>query len=72
MLPTLTPAYGRDYTSKTKVLQDFNDGKDFIYNNIMSRYDGKPCNKQDLISANEKTVKIRYAKLTKVIIEKIS
>jgi hypothetical protein len=27
---TLLPAYGRDYTSKTAVLADFNANKDFV------------------------------------------
>lgn len=29
MKPILTPAYGRDYTTKEEVLKDWNDGKDF-------------------------------------------
>jgi hypothetical protein len=30
MALTLTPAYGRDYKSKKAVVQDWEDGKDFI------------------------------------------
>ena len=71
MIPTLTPAYGRDYTSKAKVLTDFNANKDFIYNDVFSPFDGKACNKSDLQSANVTTVKIRYKKLTQVIVHKI-
>lgn len=63
---TLTPAYGRDYTSKAKALEAFNSNQDFILNDIASPYDGKPCNKQDLKSAGEKQVMIRYKKLTQV------
>mgnify|MGYP003151300678 FL=1 len=29
---TLTPAYGRDYTSKAKAEADLNGGKDFVLN----------------------------------------
>ena len=60
---TLTPAYGRDYTSKVAVSQDFQLGKDFIIAQYGHPYDGKPCNKADL---PEWTVNIRYSKLRKI------
>ena len=65
IMATLTPAYGRDYQSKKAVLAAFNAGNDFVYNCITSPYDGKVCNKADLGGAE---VKIRYSKLTKVIV----
>ena len=68
MLQTLTPAYGRDYNNKKAALQDFNNNMDFIYNDVMSPYDQKPCNKTDLVRSGIKQVKIRYKKLTQVII----
>ncbi len=68
---TLTPAYGRDYTSAKAVLADFHANKDFIINDFTSRYDGKPCNLGDLRGAGTKSVKLRYARLTKVIVEKV-
>jgi len=46
---TLTPAYGRDYKSKKAVLADWEAGKDFIIADIMSKWDGKPANKSDLV-----------------------
>ena len=61
---TLTPAYGRDYTSKAKCLADWENGKDFIINDVMSRWDGKPVSIRDM---NE-TVKIRYKALTQVFV----
>jgi len=42
---TLTPAYGRDYKSSQAVKADFESNKDFVFNNIMSPYDGKFCSK---------------------------
>ena len=68
MIATLTPAYGRDYTSKRATLADFNANMDFVFNDVTSRYDNKPCNKSDLKSTGVKTVKIRYNKLMKLIV----
>lgn len=71
-IPTLTPAYGRDYKSIASVTADFLAGKDFIYNDISSPYDNKPCNYQDLKASGISTVKLRYARLTKVTIAKVT
>jgi len=61
---TLTPAYGRVYTSKRAVLADYNAGKDFI-----SQPDGRYCNIEDIKRALATFVKIRYGKgLTKVMV----
>jgi hypothetical protein len=59
---TLTPAYGRDYTSKAKAIADWEAGKDFILNDFESRWNGKPVN----ISQLPGKVLIRYGKLRKV------
>ena len=64
---TLTPAYGRDYVSKKKVLADWNSDRDFIINEIGNPYDGKPANKPQF---QGETVKFRYARLTKVFVVK--
>jgi hypothetical protein len=64
-MKTLIPAYGRDYTSASKLKDDFNANKDFILKDISSPYDGKYINKQDL---NGEQVKLRYSKLTKLIV----
>ena len=63
---TLTPAYGRDYRSKTACLNDLTSGKDFIINDIQSRWDGKPISIRDMRPGE--TVKVRYAQLTKVFV----
>lgn len=62
---TLIPAYGRDYKSKKTVIEDFMAGKDFIIADISNRWDGKPCNKEDIEPGQ---IKIRYSKLTKVCV----
>jgi len=63
---TLTPAYGRDYTSKAKALAAWNDGADFIINTISHPYDGKPINKPQFTDANLSGM-IRYDKQRKVV-----
>jgi hypothetical protein len=68
---TLTPAYGRDYKSVKAVKEDFDAGKDFMINDVSSKDDGRYANKEDLIQAGVKAVKIRYARLTKVTILKL-
>mgnify|MGYP001545149450 CR=1 FL=1 len=62
---TLTPAYGRDYTSVTDVRKDFYDGKDFICNGV-GRYSGSYCSIRDIPAGC--TVKVRYKKLTEATI----
>ena len=65
--PTLTPAYGRDYKSIKEVEKAFYDNKDFIFNDITSPWDGKPCNRTSLIEAGVLNVKVRYAKGRRVL-----
>lgn len=62
---TLTPAYGRDYKSAKAAKADYAAGKDFILNDITSRYDGKPINKQDVKGAGL-AVTLRFDSLRKV------
>ena len=64
---TVVPAYGRDYTSKAKVLADWNANKDFIIQDLFNPYDGKPANKSDLRGY---TVNIRYSNLMKILVVK--
>lgn len=61
---TLTPAYGRDYTSKKQVIEAWNNGDDFIIADIMHPYSGKPANKNDL--KDERNIMIRYSGLRKI------
>jgi hypothetical protein len=69
---TLIPAYGRDYTKQGQVMMHFNNNKDFIITSINDPYNGKPCNKSDLIKYSPYThVEIRYDKLRKALLLKI-
>jgi len=62
---TLTPAYGRDYRTAKDALADYNAGKDFIINDITSRWDGKPVNKKQL---NGDAVMLRFNDARKVTV----
>ena len=44
MTMTLIPSHGRDYTSKAKVLADWNSGKDFTIADMSSPDDGRYIN----------------------------
>lgn len=66
---TLVPAYGRDYKTKKAVLQDFNDGKDFI----MQSYDSQGyINKEQIDKVHKESpiraVNIRYKQLTQIAV----
>ncbi len=61
---TLTPAYGADYKSQKEVKAALDEGKDFIINDITSRWNGLTINKADLKGT---TFRVRYAKLRKVM-----
>jgi hypothetical protein len=54
---TLTPAYGRVYTSKAQVLKDYNAGKDFI-----AQPSGQYINISDVIACCAVHVQVRYGK----------
>ena len=68
-MATLTPAYGRDYNSAAAAKADFEAGKDFIYLDMFSPYNGKPCNINDLPKGS--TVRIRYKQKTMVTTAKV-
>lgn len=59
---TLTPAYNRDYPSATTVIEDYLAGKDFILNDITSRWHGRYCSCRDF---PDQQVKLRYRNLTR-------
>ena len=64
---TLTPAYGRDYTTAKAVKADWDAEKDFIIQQFGHRYDGKPANKPQL--KGERVI-IRYNRLMKTVMVK--
>ena len=63
---TVTPAYGRDYKSAVAAKAAWNSGKDFIIQDITSRWDGKPINQQDAAGAGLK-IMIRYNGLRNIV-----
>jgi len=68
----VTPAYGRDYTSKAKAIADWEAGKDFILQDITSRWDGKPINKADAMRAGFSAVNIRFKRNTQVAVVRLA
>jgi len=60
---TVTPAYGRDYSSAKAARMDWQKGNDFIIRDVTSRWDGKPCSIRDGLE----DVWIRYDKLRKKV-----
>lgn len=62
LVVTLTPAYGRDYKSKTLAIKDFDSNKDFVVNGFGH---GSYASKEELIERGVKLVKLRFNKLTK-------
>ena len=67
---TLTPAYGRDYTSAKEAKSAFLANHDFVIADIFHRDTGRYCNLADL-AGNEKHVTLRYAKLRKVTVVQV-
>jgi len=68
----VTPAYGRDYPSKAKAIADWDADKDFILQDITSRWDGKPINKSQAQEAGFSAVNIRYKRNTQVAVVKLA
>lgn len=65
---TLTP-HLTDYKNKKDVIADLESGKkDFILNNVLSVWHGKPCLPKDLAGHD---VEVRYNKLQRVFIYSI-
>lgn len=60
----LTPAYGRDYLTKDQAIQDFLNGKDFIFHDLTSPYDGKYCSIRDFQVGQ--AIAIRYGQYRKI------
>jgi len=68
---TLTPRYGRDYTSKAAVIADWEGGKDFTVANAFHPDDGRAVSIREsttLVAEGIHAVHIRYKKLTQVAV----
>ena len=68
---TVTPAFGRDYTSAKAAKADWEAGKDFILRDMSSRWDGKPINLEDAKGAGYTEVNIRFANNAKLVVVKL-
>lgn len=61
---TVVPAYGRDYKSQAEVQAAYDEGKDFIVQDIGSGQNGRATSKRDL-EGTDVVLVVRYARLTK-------
>lgn len=59
-MAVLTPAYSRDYKTAQECEDDFRAGKDFIFHDPSSRWDGKPCSIRDFKTGE--VIELRYKK----------
>jgi hypothetical protein len=64
---TLTPARGRDYSSKSAVLEDFLANKDFLAQ-LPGGGRPLPINRQQIEEENRSTVNVRYKNLGRVVV----
>lgn len=62
----LTPAYGRDYNSRRAVLEAFQNGADFILNDMASPWDGKPINITNIPQGE--LIQFRFSSMRKTFI----
>jgi hypothetical protein len=69
---TISPAYGRDYTSKAKALADWDANKDFVIQDI--RLNGYVSKSQvpDLIRDGISKIMLRYNKMHMVVLLKLN
>jgi hypothetical protein len=61
----VVPYYGRDYKNEKELKADWDQNKDFLVSDFLSRFDGKPVNKRDAIADGVDEIKARYGKLRK-------
>jgi hypothetical protein len=62
MIPTLLPAYGRDYKNKAAIIEDLNSDKDFLISSLYPVL----INRSQLITEGCKSIVVRYASERKV------
>jgi hypothetical protein len=69
---TISPAYGRDYTSKAKALADWDANKDFVIQDIrLSGYVSK-SQVPDLIRDGISKIMLRYNNMHMVVLLKLN
>ena len=62
----IVPAFGRDYKSKKALVQDWEEGKDFIISDFMHPYSGKYVNNESVKSMSPLILTARYDRKRKV------
>jgi hypothetical protein len=67
-IPTLLPAYGRDYKNKAAILADLNGDKDFLISGISSAL----INREQLLQERISSVVVRYKNQRSVTSFKLS
>ena len=65
---TLSPAYGRDFSTRRAAEENFNANQDWRIESVASGYAGAYATRAELKHAGYREVELRYAKLTKVTI----
>lgn len=65
---TVTPAYGRDYSSKKDVKKDVEGNKDFRIQCFAHPYDGAVATVREVLEGGAKAVNVRYSKLRKLAV----
>ena len=68
MIPTLLPAYGRDYKTKAQIQADLDAGKDFVLSGLHAQY----INLEQLQELGGTSAVVRYAGQRKVTSVKIA
>jgi len=68
---TVSPAFGRDFKSGKDAKAAWESGKDFIVQDFMSPWDGKPINLEDAKKAGFQEVNIRFKKMASVVVVKL-
>lgn len=68
---TVVPAYGRDYKSKAAVNKDFEADKDFLIQDIATKFDGAYICRREAIDAGYTHINIRYKNLQNVHVIKL-
>ena len=58
----LVPAYGQVYTSKAQVKAALFQNRDFMIQDISSRYNGSYASRSDLVNSGITKAQIRYGK----------
>lgn len=63
---TVSPAYGRDYSTAKSAKSDWLANKDFFIQDFFSPWDGKPINREDCSRAYPgASVQIRFCNMRK-------